>query len=118
MFDKLKQLCKEQGRSVSELNNKRTKIDLKLNQMLDNLMASIRWKGSKVMLIARIRKVGSQTKFSVRERKLLRELIFKQIEAQSVDFSKFEYYFPTKNKIEIKKESKLILQGLKSKLNR
>ena len=57
MIDKLKLLCKQEGRNITEFWTNKIKMDNGLHLILDSVKESINWKGSKNWLIARIQKI-------------------------------------------------------------
>ena len=112
LFDKLKQYCTSAGREINELLTQDLNLDQQLEGILSQVKRKISWKGTKKLLLIRIKKVAMRTQFSVRERKLLRLMIIKQLETNSIDFTKFGYYFPAISDEKIKQEAEIMITEL------
>lgn len=72
------------------------------------LAKMIKWKGTKLRLVERIRAVSQLTKFSVREMKKLRRIIKKEYKGKDIDYEKLVYEFPGKSLTQLKKECNAI----------
>ena len=102
------------------MNNKDIKGFWKSNGKLDrcyqNILAKVfkdtNYKGTKTELLGRIRKIGLNTKFSVRERKLIKSLVIQQIIKGQIDYAQLEYNFPGKSAEMIKNEMISMLHSI------
>ena len=78
--------------------------DLVLQEILSEIHHQTNWRGGNIFLLKRIKKLGSKQKFSVREGKLLKNLIQLLLKNDKLDFNKIEYFFPGKSSTVIRKE--------------
>lgn len=100
----LRKVCQKLGREITEFWDHQDSLPDDLWSSLDHIAKESGFKGKKVRLLQRIQKIGKETKFSVRDRKLLRKFINKQYEEGKVDFESVLYYFPGKTVQMLKNE--------------
>jgi hypothetical protein len=74
-----------------------SKLTGTLKVILRSLCVEVDWKDRASKLLKRIRRIGRNQDFSVRDWKLLRKLVNQQKRAGNVNFSKLEYFFPGKS---------------------
>lgn len=68
-----------------------------LDAILTKLVYETKWRRSrKLELLQRIRKIAADTTFSVRDGKLLKRLVMKQLKDGEISFGDLLYYFPGK----------------------
>ena len=94
--------------------------EAQLSEELDNILTKLvyetKWRRSrKLELLQRVRKIASDTTFSVRDGKLLKRLVTKQVKNGTVDFEALLYYFPGKNVEMIKKQYALVEESIAQK---
>ena len=66
-------------------------------EILINLTQEVNWKRKrKYDLLRRIRKIARRKEFSVRETKMIKKLIRKQMKEGFMNFEAIKYYFPGK----------------------
>ena len=92
----LNKLCQEYGFETTDFTHSRGEPTEEMFEVLNIIKSQLGWKRSKNMLLARIRKIGKNTTFSIRETKLLRKLINKQLKDGFSDFSSIIDQFPGK----------------------
>lgn len=104
MFQKLCQLLTKYEVEMDDLFAVKSNR-LKGNALivLSEISDIINWKSDRCDLLKRIRKLVSQTVFSVRDRKLLSKLINKQRKVGEISFEALLYYFPGKSVETLKK---------------
>ncbi len=104
MFHVLQTLCKKAGVDISNFYNPDLELTDELDEILIKLVFETKWRRSrKIELLQRIRKIASDHSFSVRDGKLLKRLVLKQVKDGSTDFESLLYYFPGKT-VEMLKE--------------
>ena len=96
IFVLLHKLCPEHGFETTDFTHSRGEPTEEMFEVLNIIKSKLGWKRSKNLLLTRIRKVGKNTKFSVRETKLLRKLINQQLKDGLTDFSAVLHHFPGK----------------------
>ena len=111
--------CKEYGLSIEQFINKEREITKEMLKVLKIIKKKIGWKRSKNILLQRIQKIGNNSKFSVRENKLLRKLINQQRRNGYTSFEEILDHFPGKT-IEIlqtkySEKSNYLTLGVKNK---
>ena len=104
MFMILKELCTNNQRNISDFWKVDLESDLVLQKILIEVHQQTNFKGDKIYLFKRIKKLGSKQKFSVRENKLLIKLIQLQLKSNKLDFNQIEYFFPGKSSNVLRKE--------------
>ena len=92
LFSKLKQLWAERNRVVSEFWVHDKDVDFELDVILEEVQYFISFKGSKELLLKRIRRIASIKEFSFREMKQLRLLVKNQLKTGNIDYSQLEYF--------------------------
>ena len=97
-------MIRERGRSVTEFWIGEQAIDGTLDEVLSETLNQIEFKGDKLLLLKRIRKIASNKDFSIREKKLMRRLIEIQSKSFNIDFDQIEYFFPGKLSEIVRKE--------------
>jgi hypothetical protein len=65
--------------------------------LLIKIREKIDWRGPKIELLRRIRRLGRSKKFTVRDVKLLRKIVNQQKREGYTDFKAALYYFPGKS---------------------
>lgn len=104
MFQQLRQLltkCEVQIEDLFVAKSNRLKGNALL--VLKEIAEIINWRSSRSDLQKRIRKLASQTTFSVRDKKLLKKLVNKQRKVGEINFDDILYYFPGKSVETLKK---------------
>ena len=104
LFDKLKKLWKENRRELKEFWINNTNIDSTLNRILEDVLYQVNFKGSKSLLLKRIRNIASNPELTIREKKLLKVLVTAQIKANLLNLAQIEYFFPGKPSHIIRRE--------------
>ena len=96
LFSKLKQLWAVRNRDISDFWIHNRGVDYLLDEILDEVLSQISYKGDKDQLLKRIRKVARFKTFSIRDRKLLKKLVEAQKQKHDIDLAQLEYFFPGK----------------------
>ena len=104
MFKRLKHAWKERNIDINEFWASSGPLKANLQQLLEDEFHDINTNRRKDFLIKRIRKIGRNVNFSVRERFLLKRLLKEQKHKQQIKYSKLEYYLPGKTVAIIKEE--------------
>ncbi|CAI2383676.1 unnamed protein product [Moneuplotes crassus] len=97
MFRILRELCDTHCVSLSNFCSVRKPLVESAQQVLDKLSEAIKWRNSrKEDLLKRISKYANDPTFSVRDARLLRDLVKLQSQEGDIDFTSLLYYFPGK----------------------
>ena len=104
MFMMLKELCANHQRDISDFCITDLKSDLVLQKILTEAHQQTNFRGDKISLFKRIKKLSWKQKFSVRENKLFTKLIQLQLKSDKLDFNQIEYFFPGKNSNVLRKK--------------
>ena len=91
LFFKLKLLCIQRNRVINDFWIHSKNVDYTLDEILDDVLPQINFKGDKDLLLKRIRKVAQFKEFSIRDRKLLKNLIDAHRDTNEIDFANLEY---------------------------
>ena len=104
LFKRLKTECKKHQIDINEFWKYHGPLKTGLQQFLKDTFPDISFKRSNNFIQKRIRKIGKNVEFSVRERMLLKRLLRKQNDKKNINYSKLEYYLPGKTAEIIKNE--------------
>ena len=96
IFTLLIKLWQEYDIEISDFTDKRVRPCERMTEILKTLKSELKWKRSKNLLLKRIRKIGNNSDFSVRENKLLRKLVNQQLKNGYADFEAILVHFPGK----------------------
>ena len=96
IFIVLNKLCKNSNVEISEFWEDDEPLSEDLYDILRRLEYEIQWRSGLPILLRRIRRVGKNTKFSVRDTKLLRKLINGQKKQGYINFEAVLDDFPGK----------------------
>lgn len=97
LFDILTKECKANGFEVSEYWDNKEIKNTPQYMMLDTILQMVDWRGTRLELFRRIKKIGSNKNLSCREKQLLKKLVNDQVSKGSLDFDEISYYFPGKS---------------------
>ena len=103
LFIALKKFCKEKDIEISDFWKTKNSLNGNLYETLKIFEELIQWKSGPQVLLRRIRRIGRNKNFSVRETKLLRKLINAQRKKGYENFEEILDEFPGKT-IEMLKE--------------
>ena len=104
MFKKLKIEWKKHQIDINEFWENNGPLRSNLQQFLEETFPDINFKRHNNFLLKRIRKIGRNVTFFVRERMLLKKLLKEQKGNERIKYSRLEYYLPGKTVEIIKKE--------------
>ena len=107
LYTKLKVLQKEGLLSLSDFSDDST---LPEDSLITSLSYEVSWRGSQELLIRRIRKILKPSKLSVRERKLLLNLVIEAQQQKTIDYEEISYNFPGKDLQYLKNEIQIIIE--------
>ena len=111
LFVILKELWGIKQRSICDFLTSGFEADIVLKEILTEAHQRTNFKGDKVYLLKRIQKLVSNQTFSVRENKLLKNLVGVQLQTNKLNFSQIEYFLPGKKSEIVRREiGKLMLQ--------
>ena len=96
MFKLLKEKCDESGYKITDFWKDDKKLTGDLYKIYRQIIKIVNWKGHKLDLLKRIRRIGKNSTFSARETKLLRKLANQQRRKGCIDFESIVYFFPGK----------------------